>query len=87
MDDHGFELSIPPSLCLHPVFNVDILCPYIPPFLDTLEVVEQLAPIEINPNYMEKETIDRILDIQVKGVSYQLVQVLQCKIFLSKMRH
>ena len=38
--DNAFELSIPPFLSLHPVFNVDLLRPYFPPLLDTSEVAE-----------------------------------------------
>ena len=42
--DNAFELSIPPFLGLHPVFNVDRLRPYFPPLLDTSDVEEQLTP-------------------------------------------
>jgi hypothetical protein len=38
--DNDFELSIPPFLGLHPIFNVDLLQPYFPPLLDTSEVEE-----------------------------------------------
>jgi hypothetical protein len=65
--DNDFELSIPPFLGLHPVFNVDLLRPYFPPLLDTSEVVEKLTPTELNPDCMEHETIDQIMDTQVKG--------------------
>ena len=51
--DDAFELSIPPFLGLHPVFNVDLLRPYVPPLLDTSEVAEQLTAIDLNPDYME----------------------------------
>jgi len=51
--DNAFELSIPPFLGLHPVFNVDRLRPYFPPLLDTSDVAEQLTPTELNPDYME----------------------------------
>jgi hypothetical protein len=40
MGDNSFELNIPPFLGLHLVFNVDLICPYFPPLLDTSEVVE-----------------------------------------------
>jgi hypothetical protein len=56
--DNDFELSIPPFLGLHPVFNVDLLQPYFPPLLDTSEVAEKLTPTELNPDCMEQETID-----------------------------
>ena len=42
--DNDFELNIPPFLGLHPVFNMDLLCPYFPPLLDTSDVAEQLTP-------------------------------------------
>jgi hypothetical protein len=38
--DNSFELSIPPFLGLHPMFNVDLLRPYFPPLLDTSEITE-----------------------------------------------
>ena len=53
MGDNSFELSIPPFLVLHPVFNVDLLRPYFPPLLDTSEVAKQLTPIDLNPNYLQ----------------------------------
>jgi hypothetical protein len=46
-------LSIPPFLVLHLVFNVELLRPYFPPLLDTLEVDKQLAPIELNHNFLD----------------------------------
>jgi hypothetical protein len=53
MGDNSFELNIPPFLGLHPVFNVDLLCPYFPPLLDTSEVAEQMTPTELNPNCIQ----------------------------------
>jgi hypothetical protein len=44
MGENYCELSIPPFLGLHPIFNVDLLRPYFPPLLETLEVVEKLDP-------------------------------------------
>jgi hypothetical protein len=38
-------------------------------------VVEQLAPIELNPDCLEKETVDRIMDSQVKGTRQQHVHL------------
>jgi hypothetical protein len=35
MGENYFELSIPPFLGWHPLFNVDFLRPYFPPLLDT----------------------------------------------------
>ena len=48
MGDNDFELSIPPFLFLHLVFNVDLLHPYFPPLPDASEVVEQLTPTDLN---------------------------------------
>jgi hypothetical protein len=65
--DNSFELDIPPFLGLHPVFNMDLLLPYFPPLLDTSKVAEQLTPIEINPDCIQQESNDQILDRQIKG--------------------
>jgi hypothetical protein len=62
MGDNDFELNIPPFLGLHPMFNVDLLCLYFPPLLDTSEVVEQLTPIELNPDYIQHASNDHIVD-------------------------
>ena len=67
MGDNYFELSIPQFLGLYPVFNVDRLRPYFPPLLDTFDIVEQLTPTELNPNYMEHAITDRIMDMQIKN--------------------
>ena len=75
MGDNAFELSIPTFLGLHPIFNVDLLCPYFPPVLDTSEVAEQLTPTKLNPDCMEQATIDRIMDMQVKGTHQQKIQL------------
>ena len=60
--DNAFELSIPPFLGLHQVFNVDHLRPYFRPLLDTSDMAEQLTPTDLNPNCMEQATIDHIMD-------------------------
>ena len=73
--DNSFELSIPPFLGLHPVFNLDLLRPYFPPLLDTSEVEEQLKPIDLNLECMEQATIDRIMDTQVKGTCQQKIRL------------
>ena len=73
--DNAFELSIPPFLCLQPVFNVDRLRPYFPPVLDTSDIVEQLTPIELNPNCMEHAATDRIMDTQIKHTRQQNIQL------------
>ena len=67
MGDDAFELSIPPFLGLHPVFNVDRLQPYFPPLLDTLDIAEQLRFTKLNPDCMEQATTDRIMDTQIKN--------------------
>jgi hypothetical protein len=55
--ENAFELSIPPFLGLHPIFNVELLQPHSPPLLDILEVVEHLAPTEVNLDYIEQGTL------------------------------
>ena len=60
--DNAFELSIPPFLGLHLVFNVDCLRPYFPPLLDTSDIAEHLTPTELNPYCMEQAAIDWIMD-------------------------
>jgi len=53
MGDNSFEVNIPPFLGLHPMLNMDLLQPYFPPLLDTLENAEKFTPIEINPDCMQ----------------------------------
>jgi hypothetical protein len=62
MRDNDFELNIPSFLGLHPVFNVDLLRPYFPALLDTLEVVEQLKPTDLNPVCIQQASNDQIVD-------------------------
>jgi hypothetical protein len=59
---NDFDLNTPPFLGLHPIFNVDLLRPYFPPLLDNYEILEQLTPIELNPNCMEQASIDHIVE-------------------------
>jgi hypothetical protein len=73
--DNAFELNIPPFLGLHPVFIVDILRLYFPPLLDTSEIVEQLTPIELNPDCIQHESSDQIVDKQIKGTRQQRIQL------------
>jgi hypothetical protein len=73
--DNAFELNTPLFLGLHPVFNVDLLRPYFPPLLDTSKIAEQLTPTELNPDYMEQESTDKIVDTQVKGTHQQRIQL------------
>eukprot|EP00253_Pinus_taeda_P033938 PITA_33938 len=73
--DNAFELSIPPFLGLHPVFNVDYLWPYFPPLLDTSDIVEQLTPTELNPDCMDQAATDRIMDTQIKHTCQQNIQL------------
>ena len=73
--DNAFELSIPPFLGLHPIFNVDLLRPYFPPLLDTSEVAESLTPTKLNPDCMEQAIVDQIIDTQVKGTRQQKIQL------------
>ena len=73
MGDNAFELSIPPFLGLHSVFNVDLLRPFFPPLLDTSEVEENLTPVELNLDCMEKAKINHIMDTQVKYTRQQKI--------------
>jgi hypothetical protein len=75
VEDNSFELNIPPFLGLYPVFNMDLLHPYFPPLLDTSEVAEQLTPIELNPEYIQKASNDQILDRQIKVTQQQRIQL------------
>ena len=65
--ENAFELSIPPFLGLHPVFNVDRLRPYFPPLLDTSDMAEQLTPTELKPYCIEQATTNQIMDTQIKN--------------------
>jgi hypothetical protein len=60
--DNSFELNIPPFLGLHPVFNMDLICPYFPPLLDTSDIVEKLTPKELKPDYIQQKSNDHIVD-------------------------
>jgi hypothetical protein len=73
--DNDFELNIPPFLGLHPVFNVALLRPYFPPLLDTSEIAEQLTPTELNPDCMQQESSDHIVDTQIKGTRQQRIHL------------
>ena len=73
--DNAFDLSIPPFLGLHPVFNVDRLRPYFPPLLDTSDIAEQLTPTKLNPACMEQAATDRIMDTQIKNTRQQNIQL------------
>jgi hypothetical protein len=64
---NDFELNTPPFLGMHPIFNVDLLRPYFPPLLNTYEIIKQLTPIEIKPDYMEQASTDQIVDTHAKG--------------------
>jgi hypothetical protein len=73
--DNSFKLNIPPFLGLHPVFNVDLLCPYFPPLLDTLEVAEKLTPIDFNPECIQQASNDHIVDKYIKGTRHQSIHL------------
>eukprot|EP00253_Pinus_taeda_P036180 PITA_36180 len=75
--DSEFELNIAPFLGLHPMFNVDRLRPYFPPLLDTSDIAEQLTPTELNPDCMEQDATDRIMDTQIKHAYQQNIQLYQ----------
>ena len=79
--ENAFELSIPPFLGLHLVFNVELLRSYFPPLLDTSEVVEKLSPIEINIEFIAKALVHWIMYTRMKGTRqknmylYQVVKL------------
>jgi hypothetical protein len=79
--ENYFELSIPPFLGLHPIFNVELLRPYFPPLLDTFNVAKYLTPTKINPDFIEQTTVDQIMDTKMKGTHqknnqlYQIIKV------------
>jgi hypothetical protein len=73
--DNAFDLNIPPFLGMHPVFNVDLLCPYFPPLLDTSKVAEQLTPTYLNPDCIQQESSDHIMETQIKGTQHQRIQL------------
>ena len=73
--NNAFELSIPPFLGLHPIFNVDCLCPYFPPLLDTSNIAEELTPKELNPDCMEHAATDCIMDMKIKNNHQQKIQL------------
>ena len=61
--DNDFEFNIIPFLWFHWIFNVDCLRTYFPPLLDTLDIAEQLTPIELMLDCMEQATNDQIKDM------------------------
>jgi hypothetical protein len=69
MGDNDFELNIPPFLGLHPVFNMDLLRPYFPPLLDTSNIAQQMTPTYLNPDCIQQESNDHIVDTQIKSTS------------------
>jgi len=44
MGENAFDFSIPRFLGLQPVFNVELVQPYFPLLLDTLEVAKHMYP-------------------------------------------
>jgi hypothetical protein len=73
--ENDFELSIPPFLGLHRVFNAELLRPYFPPLLDTSDATEQLDPTKLNPSYIENEIVDRIMDTKTKDTRQQTIKL------------
>jgi hypothetical protein len=84
--DKSFEINIPPFLGLHPVFNVDLLRSYFPPLLETSEIVEQLTPTDINPDCIQHESNDYIVDKMVKGTHKQRIH-LYCVVKAGQLLH
>ena len=73
--NNAFELSIPPFLGLHPIFNVDHLQPYFPPLLDTSNIAKNLTPTYLNPDYMGQATRDCIMDMEIKNTHQHKIQL------------
>jgi hypothetical protein len=67
MGDNAFQLIVPPFIGLHPVFNVELLRPYFPPLLDTLEVAGKLTLKKLNSNCIVQAPVDQIMDTIMKG--------------------
>ena len=84
--NNSFELSIPPFLGLHPVFNVDRLRPYFPPLLDTSNIAEQLTPTDLNPDSIEQATTDCIMDMKINKTHQQKIQ-LYCVVKVGQLLH
>lgn len=57
-----FELDIPTFLGMHLVFNVELLLAIHPLLLDTSDIVENLSPMELNPDCMKQGITDQIID-------------------------
>jgi hypothetical protein len=82
-----FELSIPPLLVFHFVFNVELLRPYFPPPLKNLDIVKHLAAKKPNIDCIEYNTIDYIMDRKRHGTlqeNIQLYQVIKTWQFLNE---
>lgn len=62
--ENYFELSIPPYLGLHSVFNVDLLRPYFPPLLEQINLQPKYLEY-IHPYVQETLVIDTIIGQQV----------------------
>jgi hypothetical protein len=73
--DNAFELNTLPFLIFHLVFNVDLLRPYFAPLLDTSDILERLTLTYINHDFMERASIDNIVDTKVKGTRQQRIQL------------
>jgi hypothetical protein len=73
--DTDFELNIAPFLGLHLVFNVALLRPYLPPLLDTSKTIEKLKLTKLNPECMQQESGDHIVDTEIKGTRQQMIHL------------
>jgi hypothetical protein len=72
--DNYLDLNIPSFLGLHLMFNMDLLRPYFPPLLDTSDIEEKMTAIELNPDCIQKEPSDQIVETQIKGTRQQRIQ-------------
>jgi len=45
--------------------------------LDTSDIAEQLTPTKLNPDCMEQDTTDQIIETEIKNTRQQKIQVYQ----------
>jgi hypothetical protein len=73
--ENAFELNLSHFLGLFLVFNVELLWPYFPPFLDTSKVAKQLATTQLNHDCIEKDTMDWIMESKMKNTHQQNIHL------------
>ena len=58
--ENSFQLDIPACLCLHPIFNVNVLRPYHAPLLEQNDL-QTTEPKDIDPDVQEPLLCDTIV--------------------------